>query len=1099
MNKRLLLFLLSFVFFSVQALAQKKTITGKVTSAEDGTSLTGVSVVIKNTNAGISTDVDGNYSIKAEKGQILIFSYYGAITQEKIIGTENVINVKMVSDTKVLDEVVVVGYGTQKKANLTGAVATIDPKMLESRPITDVARGLQGAVPGLTITTATGDLGTNPSIKLRGLVGSVNMGTTGPQPLILVDNVEIPNLSLINPEDIATLSVLKDAASTSIYGARGAWGVILITTKSGKKGSPSRITYSNNVAWATPTKTPTMASAADNAQASFTAFQRVNPDTKSFGVIGYTIDEASIAKMREWDAQYKGQNLGDEMVMGRDFDIINEKLFFYRSWDAGNMYMRDWTPTQKHDLNISGGSENTSYNIGLGYLGQEGVLKVNPDSYNRYNMSVGVNTTVNKWLDARGKIMFTNAKTSTPFSYSSTAYGPWYYLYRWPANYPYGTYEGKPFRGTIAEVSQADMDVTKDVLSRISIGGTLKPVKDLTIDMDYTYTNTNMNLHQVGKPTYAYDFWSFNGKALDYKNYQSVSYDKVREYEYLTENNTGKIYATYNYKLTKDHVFKGMLGSDIEKFVSKDMSANRRNMLHPDYGSIPLTTGDQSVEEYSSWRNSEWTTIGFFGRINYAYKDKYLLEVNGRYDGSSRFPVNDLWAFFPSTSVGYVISQEPFMESAQSVVSFLKVRGSYGSVGNQSVGAYRFLRALRPKTTTWITNGNNVPTVYAPNNVSPTLSWETVTTLDIGVDARFLNDKLGFTFDWYQRTTSDMVTMGATLPATYGADVASRNFGELQGRGWEFAVDFNHTFENGLRLTAQATLADGQERITKFANLNKTLPNAMGSYAINANTGTSYYEGMKVGEIWGYETERYFTVDDFKGQDAGGKWIYKEGVPKQDVLQSGNFYYGPGDIKYKDLNGDGVINFGGNTLDDHGDKKVIGNSTPRYQYGLKLGAAWKGFDLDVYFQGVGKRDLWASGNIVVPGFRAGEGWYDYQMDYWTPENQDAYYPRPIDYGSAGNKWNFEPQTKYLLDMSYLRMKNLTLGYTLDQKFAERVKVQKVRFYLTGENLLTFDNLNVPIDPEIDFSTGQLGDSSGAGFGRSYPYRKTISVGLQVTF
>lgn len=249
------------------------------------------------------------------------------LLQEKIIGTENVINVKMVSDTKVLDEVVVVGYGTQKKANLTGAVATIDPKMLESRPITDVARGLQGAVPGLTITTATGDLGTNPSIKLRGLVGSVNMGTTGPQPLILVDNVEIPNLSLINPEDIATLSVLKDAASTSIYGARGAWGVILITTKSGKKGSPSRITYSNNVAWATPTKTPTMASAADNAQASFTAFQRVNPDTKSFGVIGYTIDEASIAKMREWDAQYKGQNLGDEMVMGRDFDIINEKLF----------------------------------------------------------------------------------------------------------------------------------------------------------------------------------------------------------------------------------------------------------------------------------------------------------------------------------------------------------------------------------------------------------------------------------------------------------------------------------------------------------------------------------------------------------------------------------------------------------------------------------------------------------------------------------------------------------------------------------------------------------------------------------------------------
>jgi hypothetical protein len=338
-----------------------------------------------------------------------------------------------------------------------------------------------------------------------------------------------------------------------------------------------------------------------------------------------------------------------------------------------------------------------------------------------------------------------------------------------------------------------------------------------------------------------------------------------------------------------------------------------------------------------------------------------------------------------------------------------------------------------------------------------------------------------------------MIGAGVTLPSSYGAGSPVRNYGELTGKGWEVAVDFNHTFDNKLNISVGAVLSDARERITKFANTTKGIPGPIA--AIN----TTYYEGMTLGEIWGYETDRLFTEGDFSGRDAAGKWIYKGDVATQSKLETGSFFFGPGDVKYRDLNGDGEIFSGSNTVDDPGDKKVIGNSTPRYQYGVRLDANWMGFDFALYMQGVGKRELWASGPIVFPGFRGSEAWYAHQMDYYTASNPNAFYPRPADYGATVDRWNFQPQTRYLLNLAYLRMKNITLGYTLPAAISGRIKMNKARIYVNGENLLTFDKLgNVPIDPEIDFSQTQL-NSDRAGFGRVYPYRKTISVGLQVTF
>ena len=1074
MKKRLLTLILSLVFIAVHTHAQQKTVTGKVTSADDGAPLPGVSVKIKGTSLGTSTGGDGGYSIPVSDGQTLVFSFVGFVSQEKMTGGVSSISVRLVSESKSLNEVVVaVGYGTQKKANLTGAVSSVDTKVLQARPITDVGRGLQGVVPGLTITTPSGELGKNPTIRLRGLRGSLN--GSGAQPLILLDNVEIESLQLVNPDDIESISVLKDAASTSIYGTRAAWGVILITSKSGKKGAPNRIAYTNNLSWSSPISTPKIANAAEGAEFALSALQRANPNVSQPGVVGMYIDTTAIRKMREWEKLYGNQDLGDEMEMGRDFEVRGGKLFFYRPWDAGKMYMRDWTPQQNHNVTVSGGSEKTSYNIGLGYLNQDGVLKVNSDQFNRYNISTSINTSVSSMVDVRAKVFYTNTKLSTPFTFSGATYGPWYYLYRWPKFYPYGTYEGEPFRSAVTEVQQANMAKGTEGYARLQIGTTLKPVKGLSIDGDYTYSSNNRHYNSVGGGTHGWDFWS-GWPAAPSTNYQSASYDYTFVSSGWVDVNTGKLFATY----TKDagaHSFKGILGGDIEYYRYNYQSSKRNTLLDPGIGALAGAIGEQNV----TGANTHWSTLGFFGRINYAYKNKYLLELNGRFDGSSRFPKTEIWGFFPSMSAGYIISEEPFMKSIKPVLSFLKIRGSYGSVGNQDVGSYAFVPTMSTTTSGWWIGNTNQVTINTPTVVSRTLTWETVTTTDIGLDTRFFNSSLGVTFDWYRRATTNMLSAGVTLPSSFGATSPRRNYGEMETKGWELAVDYAHEFNNGLRLNLTASLSDFQDRITKFANTTQIV--------------TGNYEGKTLGEIWGFETDRFFSAEDFTGKDASNKWIMKEGIASQAKYETASFFYGPGDVKFKDLDGNGVINNGANTVDDHGDLRVIGNTTPRYQYGFRIGGGWKGLDFDAFFQGVGKRDFWASGPLFVPGWNPAEASFEYQMNYWTPDNPNAYYPRPTNQGQSNNSLNFLTQSKYLLNMAYLRAKNITVGYTLPIGLTRKVKIEKLRFYLSGENLFTISDVGVPIDPEIDYTADQ---TDLASFGRVYPYRKTLSFGVQLT-
>ncbi|MDR3219401.1 MAG: TonB-dependent receptor [Dysgonamonadaceae bacterium] len=1061
------------------------TVKGRVTETT-GDPLIGVSIHVKGALISAITNAGGEYEISVpDKSSVLQFRYIGFVTVEETVGNRTLINVQLREDENLLDEVVIVGYDTQRKVNLTGAVANINvSQQLEGRPITDVGRGLQGATPGLTITTSSGRLGTTPTIRIRGQQGTLlNDDNGASKPLILVDGVEISDLNMINPDDIENISVLKDAASSSIYGSRAAFGVVLITTKSGKNSSRFSASYSNNISWTTPTTLPSPAKSYESAAMALAAWQRQTPGDMEFGGdAGMKWDADAIERMKEWERNFGGMNLGPELVAGRDFEMTDKGLRFYRSWDAFDMYIQDGF-AQQHNLSVSGKSGATSYHLGIGYMGDRGILKANPDHYNRYSTTFKTETEVTKWLSVRSQLLFSRTSLESPFTYSSTTYDPLYYIYRWPTIYPYGTYNGVPFRSALAETEQANTNSDTKNYTRITLGGTITFTKELSLDADYSYIMDNRLRQLRGGTVTAIDFWS--GNVNNVSTYTASSYDKYDQFNYLTDHHTANAVLRYKKELGKDHKVSAFAGWNLEYETYNTLNGEARDLMDPDKHTVSMTTGDQFV--YGA--QSDWASVGFFGRINYAFKDRYLLELNGRYDGSSYFPLNQPWGFFPSASLGWILSEESFLQSTQSWLSFAKIRASIGSVGNPNIGADRF-RAIMARTATsgWVINSTNEATFALPTALAKGFTWENIETRDLGLDLRFLNGKLGATFDVYQRINDGMVVSGVQMPSTFGATAPYMNVGELTTKGWELALDFNHSFSDDFKLRLNFNLSDALTKISKHPNLTKTLD------------GTNY-AGKIIGEIWGFETDRFFTEDDFNSDGT-----LKAGIPDQSrylnyLSTNGMSRFLPGDIKYKDLDGSGVIDRGEFTADNHGDLKKIGNSTPRYEYSGRIGLDYKGFDLDVFIQGVGSRQIWGTGNLIIPGFQFGDGlYYAHQTDYWTPDNPGAFYPRltkmnqPGRYVESGG--NFMPQTKYLLNMAYCRLKNVTFGYSLPKSVLQKASIGKTRLYVSLENLFELDHLgNIPIDPETNTSTG---DGGTQGFGRIYPYVRTLSFGIQVS-
>lgn len=1118
----LLIFLLCLVIQLTQA--QTRSISGEVRSKSTNEPLPGVSLVVKGTTQGTVTDVDGRYSLSVQEGAVLQVSFIGMQPKEVTVGNASTINIELEASVEDLTEVVVVGYGTQKKANLTGAVASVDTKVLEARPIADVGRGLQGSTPGLNVVVPSGEVGSDPILKIRGQVGSLEGGSS---PLILLDNVEIPSIQLVNPDDIESISILKDAASASIYGSKGAFGVILITTKKGAKTESVNVSYSGNLSFQNISKKIEMAGV-DALEYSVLAMERVG--ATSTGAF-WKVTRDSYEKAKAWEETWGDQvGTGDPMVYGRDWyvDADNRKLGL-RTYDPYDYMIKEWTPTQQHNLSVSGKSGATDYNIGFGYLDQTGMLKpAKEDDFKRYNGSVRVGTQVNSYLKVHGGTIFSKRVKNYPFATASTTADPWLYLYRWSPIYPLSTEDGDPIRSPVSEVQQANTAFQETNYTSLNGGFVLTPLEDWNINFDYTHANEeyiNKNpgtrytarnswsagipkydesgnriyVNDAGQPVSSTAPGAMAAYELNMMTYTGVGANPDRVYRYARNRtwNTINLSTTYDMDINEMHAFNFMLGLNRVSYEMGSNYSQRLELVDYENPQFDLATGTQTAGGSEYWESQ----LGFFGRVNYNFKEKYLFEANLRYDGTSKFPSYLQWQWFPSFSAGWRVSEEPWMEALQPALSSLKFRGSWGSIGDQTVSNSLYIPTMGGGYNSWVINGARLYEFGTPTSVSSSITWQDITTLDLGFDARFADNKLGLTFDWYRRDTENMIVPQEGLPVTYGTLAPKGNFGSLRTNGFEVQLDYNHRFKNGLGINVVATLADAKTKITKYGS----------TTSIN-----SWYVGKTYGEIWGYETDRLYQKDDFVYDSNGDlvTTVTEDGITinqlsdpnaaTQGYIQSGNFRFGPGDVKFKDLNGDGEINPGNRLTDDHGDLKVIGNSTPRYEYGLRLGADYKGFDMSVFIQGVGKRDVWGSGFLAIPGFQASDGAMPQAIagDFWREDRTDAFYPAPYNLAGSSTSLNMVPQSRYLLDMSYLRVKNITVGYSLPENLVSKMYLKSLRVYVALENFFTKDNLrDLPIDPE-EIAGYSMWNSSNYNLGRTgvgTPTFKSASVGVQLNF
>lgn len=1077
-------------------------VSGRILDSS-GQPVPGASVIEKGTTNGVNTDIDGKFTISVKSGASLEVSCIGYETVS-VAASEN-LSVTLREDTQFLDEVVVVGFGTQKKVNMTGSVAAVDvDKAFGSKPITDVSKGLQGVVPGLSITYNSNDLNASPTMKIRG-TGSINGDNT---PLILLDGVEVPDLSFVNPDNIKSISVLKDAASSSIYGSRAAWGVVLITSKDGSAVKDKvSITYSNNFSWNQPIGLPKYITDKKGvlAQLEEGMLAQKNVDGSRIEAFGMYYD--TIGKgITTWFDKYSGNLSNPVYKYGEDYEFIEGTPYYYRVSDPNKEIFKT-SFSQTHNLSVNGNTGKTNYNIGLGYTMNDGTLKAaKKNDVKRYNLNLSTNTQVKNWLNIGTKVMYVEKEYEYPYGYSQSkgATGLLYYVMRFPTFFPFGisdgskladgtyasdsaaTGEGLYFRHGNAYVANESICSSKD--QYLTLGGNVRInlAPGLSFYGDYTRGRYNYENRSMRQPYYVAN-WSFPKKA-------AVTTNDFLERTYVSKiTNTYNAYFDYLFDIQKQHNFAIKVGANAEDLRYDNQSVKVNGVQDVEHPTLNLTDGKNEGIVDESLRHR--ATAGFFGRINYNYKEKYLLELNGRYDGSSSFRTGKQWAFFSSASAGYRISEEKFWTNIKPYVPTLKVRASYGSVGNQALDSwYPYISTMATETVSWVgTDMNQVSTTTTPSAVNPDMTWEKIRTLDIGFDAGFFNNELNVTFDWYQRRNVGMLVAGNEIVRYAGIAVAPlENGGDMKTNGWELQIDYNHAFNKDFAIYGTFTLSDAKSEITKWNNTTGAL--------------NSWYKGKKLGEIWGFETDRYFNSSDLNPDGT-----LKTGTPDQSYLQNGSFRFGAGDIKYKDLNKDGKIDTGKGTIDDHGDLKRIGNQLPRYEYSLRVGAMLKGFDVEVLLQGVGKRDMWSTSSLFIPHAAGAQmNIFENQLDYWTESNQDARFPRPYINGAFGSLSglpgnsgcnNFAPQTKYLNNLAYLRVKNFTVGYTLPQNLTRKIFVEKLRFYFSAQNLFTFDHIDGVMDPEC---TGGSSKSYTNGMdmtmaGRAMPFNRQWSCGLQITF
>lgn len=1035
-----------------------RQIKGVVTDI-NGDPIIGASVFVKGTSVGTTTDISGKFTLTIFERTTLVISYIGYQTEELNLDNNNDdFSITLKENQKELDEIVVIGYGTQKKVNLTGSVGTVNTKVFESVPVQNAVQALQGHIPGLNIHQTTGTLNARASIDVRGLA-TIGEGSSGGA-LVLIDGME-GDIYSINSQDIESISILKDAAASSIYGSRAPFGVILITTKKGKEGK-TIVNYNNSFRFNKPINMPQMMD-------SYTWATYFNEAQSNAGW-GLWVQPERLQRIKDYiDGKISTStvpNGWNTSVWGDGYEWGNDNIDYY------DVIYKDITTAQEHNVSISGGQQNMSYYLSAGYLGQDGFLDRGKDNANRYNLSGSINSRLFNILDVNYTMRYIRNEYRRPTHMTDNFFNAIGYQ-SWPVKPLYDP-NGILFDDHILHLEGGGKHKMQNTSISQQIQFVLEPVKGWRVlgDLNYRYDTEFTHEDQQTVHQTAVD-------GVTWANIWNLA-TKVQEYAHNVDYFNVNVYSDYTKTFANNHNFKILAGFQTEHNNFRDLLGSKQGIMSPEVPTINTTSGLGSngmpVPPIVSGGYSSWATVGFFGRLNYDYKGKYLLEANLRYDGTSRFRKDNRWGFFPSFSTGWNIARESFFEPISSTVSMLKIRASYGTLGNQNTTSLYPTYITMPYATSsgaWLINNARPNVSWGPGLISSSLTWEKIESWNIGVDFGIFDNRLSGSFDYFVRNTKDMVGPADELPFILGTNVPNTNNTDLRTSGFELELMWRDRLKNGLNYSARFVLSDSQSEITRYSNPSQTL--------------SKYYKGMKWGEIWGYE-----TIGIAKTQEEMDAHLATLPQGGQDAL---GLQWTAGDIMYKDVDGDGKIDWGSASVSNHGDIKVIGNSTPRFNFGLDLAADWKGFDARVFLQGVMKRDFfqgshyfWGADNRSVwlsMGLKPHQDYFRNDPNHHLGLNLDSYYPRPL-WGTAKNQ---QVQNKYLQDASYIRLKNLQIGYTLPSSTMKKIGVNKLRLFISGENLLTFTSTIKLFDPE----------TISANSGNAYPLSRVYSFGLNVTF
>lgn len=1083
--QRQLMLWLAVIISLPAAIAQQSSNVSGVVRNEKGDPLTGATIVVKNAKTSFTanaiSDSLGVFSFKnLPAGGPYSFSVSAVGYEQQSLGgyqlkpdASVLLTLKLNSQAGNLTEVVVVGYGTQKKENLTSAVAQVKGEAFDNRAVPNVSQGLQGLIPNLNLVMGDGKPVQSPVFNIR---GTTSIGQGG-NALVLIDGVQ-GDPALLNPNDIASVSVLKDASSASIYGARAAFGVVLITTKTPVKDRIS-VNYSANYASKRPTVVPDIVSNGYEYAKSFSdAWSGWNDYSQTAQNINKT-QTFSAAYLEEYKRRNADPSL-PKVEVG-----ANGNYVYYGNTNWFDLLYKKRLGAIDQSLSVSGNNGKASFYITGRYNKQDGLFRFNSDNYHMYNLTAKGNIQVTPWLQVYNTTQYNNRFYHNPLNVgeggsiwanmgaeahpSSMLYNPDGTL-TFSAAYTVGDFV----------YGRNGIDMTDQVIRNTS-GFVAKVLKNnLRLKGDVTFQNTSTNQNQVRVPVP----YSVTPGVIAYVGtaYNDITVAR-KQTNYLASN----IYGEYENTFGRVHYFKALLGYNYEQSTYNNYQTTRNGLIYNPISDLNLALG-QSISTAGGY--DKWAILGGFFRFNYAFNDRYLLEVNGRYDGSSKFPSNQRYGFFPSASAGWRVSKEAFWHVNPKAISDVKIRGSYGSLGNGSIDSYTYQDKFAITQSGRVLNGVLPQTTSSPVVLPDGLTWETATTADLGLDAAFLSNRLTFTGDLYERKTKNMFTVGKTLPAVFGATQPKGNYADLTTKGWEVSIAWKDEFkiaDKPFHYNVSVWMSDYTATVDKYNNITGSLASG------------NYYAGQKMGEIWGYVNDGFFTDKDDLAQAKKSQTLFKPS-------NGGNWM--AGDLKFKDLDGNGVINNGDNTIYKPGDRQVVGNATPRYTYGANISGEYNNFFFGLFFQGVGKQDWW-------PGAEAAIFWGQYNRPYqylfqsqvgniWSAANPNAYFPRLRGYvAQNGSGELVNAQSKYIQNVRYLRLKNAQIGYNLPKGFIAKAHLNAARVYVSGENLFAVSPLykhTKAMDVEgIGASDAILTGTSNSGNGNNYPILKSVSVGLSVTF